>query len=184
MDAVKLYFLAQKLHIQNDLERFMVVDTREDLKHWSIRNHVSLTDLKRCMKYTENVGDRSEEKGRLQIMTCVTDPYGNPYIPGSSLKGMLRTILLSKDIDQDQIKYKRDQSQIRSELSTGRKNRKILNRNIGIIEKKAFCTLKHTDKEDVEFDNMSGIIVGDSEPLSREDIVLCHKWEQHVDESY
>lgn len=64
----------------------------------SIRNHVSLTDLKRCMKYTENVGDRSEEKGRLQIMTCVTDPYGNPYIPGSSLKGMLRTILLSKDI--------------------------------------------------------------------------------------
>lgn len=40
-------------------------------------------------------------------MTCVTDPYGNPYIPGSSLKGMLRTILLSKDIDQDQIKYKR-----------------------------------------------------------------------------
>ena len=184
VDAVKLYFLAQKLHIQNDLERFMVEDTREDLKHWSIRNHVSLTDLKRCMKYTENVGDRSEEKGRLQIMTCVTDPYGNPYIPGSSLKGMLRTILLSKDIDQDQIKYKRDQSQIRSELSTGRKNRKILNRNIGIIEKKAFCTLKHTDKEDVEFDNMSGIIVGDSEPLSREDIVLCQKWEQHVDGSY
>lgn len=76
------------------------------------------------------------------------------------------------------------QSQIRSELSTGRKNRKILNRNIGIIEKKAFCTLKHTDKEDVEFDNMSGIIVGDSEPLSREDIVLCQKWEQHVDGSY
>lgn len=71
-------------------------------------------------------------------MTCVTDPYGNPYVPGSSLKGMLRTILLSKDIAQDQIKYKRDQSQIRSELSTGRKNRKILNRNIGIIEKRLF----------------------------------------------
>lgn len=50
--------------------------------------------------------------------------------------------------------------------------------------KKGFCTLKHTDKEDVEFDNMSGIIVGDSEPLSREDIVLCQKWEQHVDGSY
>lgn len=47
VDAVKLYFLAQKLHIQNDLERFMVEDTREDLKHWSIRNHVSLTDLKK-----------------------------------------------------------------------------------------------------------------------------------------
>lgn len=31
---------------------------------------------------------------------------------------------------------------------------------------------------------MSGIIVGDSEPLSREDIILCQKWEQHTDGTY
>lgn len=34
-------------------------------------------------------------------MTCITDPYGNPYIPGSSLKGMLRTLLLGRDILQN-----------------------------------------------------------------------------------
>ena len=70
----------KKLHLQNDFERFMIDDTREDLKHWCFRNHVSQNDLKNCMKYVENVGDRSEEKGKLQVMTCITDPYGNPYI--------------------------------------------------------------------------------------------------------
>ena len=71
--------------------------------------------------YRKCKGTDPKKKVNCRSMTCVTDPYGNPYVPGSSLKGMLRTILLSKDIAQDQIKYKRDQSQIRSELSAGRK---------------------------------------------------------------
>ena len=62
IDGAKFYMLAKKLHLQNDFERFMIDDTREDLKHWCLRNHVSQNDLKNCMKYVENVGDRSEEK--------------------------------------------------------------------------------------------------------------------------
>ena len=38
--------LSKKLHLQNDFERFMIDDTREDLKHWCLRNHVSQNDLK------------------------------------------------------------------------------------------------------------------------------------------
>ena len=33
------------------------------------------------MKYVENVGDRSEEKGKLQVMTCITDHMGIPTYP-------------------------------------------------------------------------------------------------------
>ena len=62
VDGAKFYSLAKKLHLQRDFEKFMIEDTREDLKHWCIRNHVSVNDLKSCMKYVENVGDRSEEK--------------------------------------------------------------------------------------------------------------------------
>lgn len=74
IDGSKFYMLAKKLHLQNDFERFMIDDTREDLKHWCFRNHVSQNDLKNCMKYVENVGDRSEEKGKLQVMTCIYRP--------------------------------------------------------------------------------------------------------------
>ena len=127
IDGSKFYMLAKKLHLQNDFERFMIDDTREDLKHWCFRNHVSQNDLKNCMKYVENVGDRSEDKGKLQVMTCITDPYGNPYVPGSSLKGMLRTILLSRDILQNREKYRTDTRQLRSDLEVNRINRRILN---------------------------------------------------------
>ena len=184
IDGSKFYMLAKKLHLQNDFERFMIDDTREDLKHWCLRNHVSQNDLKNCMKYVENVGDRSEEKGKLQVMTCITDPYGNPYVPGSSLKGMLRTILLSRDILQNREKYRTDTRQIRSDLEVNRINRRILNNNIVKIEKNAFNSVRSSGKETVDFDIMSGIIVGDSEPLSREDIILCQKWEQHTDGTY
>ncbi|MFR5915559.1 MAG: type III-A CRISPR-associated RAMP protein Csm5 [Blautia wexlerae] len=116
-------------------------------------------------------------------MTCITDPYGNPYVPGSSLKGMLRTILLSRDILQNREKYRTDTRQLRS-LEVNRINRRILNNNIVKIEKNAFNSVRSSGKETVDFDIMSGIIVGDSEPLSREDIILCQKWEQHTDGTY
>ena len=37
-------------------------------------------------------GDRAEEQK--EILTSVKDAYGCPYVPGSSLKGALRTVLL------------------------------------------------------------------------------------------
>ena len=62
IDGAKFYMLAKKLHLQNDFERFMIDDTREDLKHWCFRNHVSQNDLKNCMKYVENVGTDQKKK--------------------------------------------------------------------------------------------------------------------------
>ena len=61
-------------------------------------------------------------------------------------------------------------------MKVNRINRRILNNNIVKIEKNAFNSVRSSGKETVDFDIMSGIIVGDSEPLSREDIILCQKW--------
>lgn len=56
----------------------MLEDAREDLKHWASRNKISKQELEDCMKYTVNAGDIQMEKGRMQIMAFVTDPYGTP----------------------------------------------------------------------------------------------------------
>lgn len=183
-DSVKLYQLAKKMHLERDFEKFMVQDTREDLKHWSIRNHVSQNELKKCMRYMVDAGDIQWNRGKMQIMSCMSDPYGNPYVPGSSLKGMLRTILLNADIIKNHHKYKFDMDQIQKELRGPRKSKNILSRNIVAIEKKAFTLNQMIDEEKVEIDKMSGIIISDSEPLSRDDIILCQKWERHVDGTY
>lgn len=51
-------------------------------------------------------GFETEKHGRLnEIQTFVKDPYGNPYIPGSSLKGALRTILVNEKFKTDQINW-------------------------------------------------------------------------------
>ena len=57
IDIDKLYMLAKKKHLEIEFEKFMVVDGREDLKHWVERNRISLDEIKCCMKYKINVGD-------------------------------------------------------------------------------------------------------------------------------
>jgi len=43
----KLFMLAKKKHLEAELERFMVKDTREDLKHWVMRNRISTDEMQR-----------------------------------------------------------------------------------------------------------------------------------------
>ena len=185
-DINKLYMLVKKKHLEKDFENFMVTNGREDLKHWLDRNRISKEEIENCLNYKVNVGDLQMEKGRMQIMSFMRDPYGNPYVPGSSIKGMLRTILLSMKLMHDPLCYKADGQQIKSELKrTDRKfNRNtLLKKNISHIEEKAFNTIKRTENNKEDIDVMSGIIISDSEPLSNEDIILCQKWEYHVDGS-
>ena len=86
----------------------MVRDSREDLKHWAIRNRISLEELKQNVNYVVESGDLQLEKKQMHIMACTVDPYGNPYVPGKSIKGMLRTILLYADILKNPGKYRRN----------------------------------------------------------------------------
>ena len=179
----KLFMLAKKKHLEAELERFMVKDTREDLKHWAMRNRISTDEMQRCMAYTLNAGDMQLEKGKMQIMACMKNPYGQPYIPGSSIKGMLRTILLCDEIMQNPEKYRRHAQQIKQELrQQGVRRDRVLAGNIKSIEEETFHILERSEKQrDAVNDCMAGIIVSDSEPLSTEDLILCQKWEKHVD---
>ena len=117
IDIDKLYMLAKKKHLEIEFEKFMVVDGREDLKHWVERNRISLDEIKCCMKYKINVGDIQMEKGRMQIMNFMRDPYGNPYIPGSSIKGNASyNFYIAADIMKNPLYYKQDVQKIKMEL--------------------------------------------------------------------
>lgn len=179
----KLFLLAKKKHLEAELERFMVKDVREDLKHWAMRNRISTDEMEACMEYTLNAGDMQLEKGKMQIMACIKDPYGRPYIPGSSIKGMLRTILLCDEIMQNPEKYQKHARQIRQDLRLqGVRRDMVLSENSRSMEEEIFHTLERSEKRrDAVNDCMAGIIIGDSEPLSAEDLILCQKWEKHVD---
>ena len=105
-----------------------------------------------------------------EINTFIKDPYGLPYVPGTSVKGAFRTIMLH------------------NEAWTRRKN----GENFGVldgkdprgakqkgseIEKKLLYTLRRNERipNHAANDMMSAFRFGDSEPISRDAIIICRK---------
>lgn len=187
----KLYAGLAERGLQHEYEKFLLSGRpREDLRGWLDRQNISLKDVSDCVKYRLQKQD-SVHAGdpHLQIMECIKDPYGFPYIPGSSVKGMLRTILLCNDILENPQKYSDVREKINAELfgrqEIRKTNRKqVLARTVKEAETKSFRVLERTKTAgDAVNDMLSGLIVSDSEPLRMNDLVLCQKIERHPDGS-
>lgn len=105
------------------------------------------------------------------VWEFVKDPYGNPYIPGSSIKGMLRTaILLNVLLEDDSYCSLFDAAEACSR-KTGRKADRS-------IVKRAFFR-ERPDKADPDTVNdiMKYVSVSDSDSLSTNDLVFVKKYD-------
>ena len=71
VDAEKLYLLAKRRHLETELERFMVKDIKEDLKHWVQKNKIPTKEIESCMKYVLNAGDIQMERGKMQVLSLI-----------------------------------------------------------------------------------------------------------------
>lgn len=81
------------------LERFLQAQNREKLVDFMHHQNITTRDFGGYTIEASNF--ETDKKGRLnEIRAFVKDPYGNPYIPGSSLKGALRTILVNEKFTQ------------------------------------------------------------------------------------
>lgn len=105
------------------------------------------------------------------VWEFVKDPYGNPYIPGSSIKGMLRTaILLNVLLEDDSFRSLFDAA-----AACGRNTARKADKS---IVKRAFFR-ERPDKADPDTVNdiMKYVAVSDSEPLSTDDLVFAKKYD-------
>lgn len=184
-DIQGLYGALQKRKKEEAFEEYLLGKGRMDLTGWLQKQRIKMEEILPFIKYTLDCGDAIIEKGsnRLQIMECVKDPYGKPYIPGSSLKGMFRTIFLGADIIAHPEKYRNAKKDLwqKGAIATGRNY--YLKNNIADIESTAYRTLQRNEKKpnDAVNDLLQGFVVSDSEPLSADDLVLCQKIERHTD---
>lgn len=183
VDIEKLYPFLQKKGKQQEFDDFLLKDFRTDLKHWVMEQEISAEEILPYMKYILGSGDTSLVRGtKAQIMECVKDAYGKPYVPGSSIKGMLRTILLSADILTNQGQYNPEKKAVLAGAEANKGRTAYLAKEKKQIEVKALHTLKRKieKREDAVNDSLAGLIISDSEPLSMKDVVLCQKVERHV----
>lgn len=182
IDIAKFYLELKKINKLNSFEAFML-DEHEHLGSWIRKNNVNNSIVDRCIKYTLDKGDIEETKRRNVMLEFVKDPYGNPYVPGSSLKGMFRTIFLADRLINHSKDYTIQRKQFKEKVFEKETNKKrYLSRNIQDIEEKTFRTLHrpNTRGDDAVNDIMAGFIVSDSEPLSVEDLTLAQKVDVHV----
>lgn len=143
----------------------------KDLYTWFKINNL-LGNYKELMKYFIPVGDLSgdKNKGLNDIQLFIKGGDGKAYIPGSSLKGAIRNILLSeKNRDKDP-KYFSDYLNNRENINSIEKR--------AIQEDKESFKRKITDR-DYE-DIMNYLLISDSEPIDLENFVVVQKIDRNI----
>ena len=88
-----------------------------------------------------------------EVSKFMRDSYGNPYIPGSSLKGAIRTILMNTNPDWNNENVVKDKKENKSLIPWGAK--------------------KGQNYDDL----FNAIRVSDSKPFSNESLILVQKWD-------
>lgn len=159
------------------------LDLAGRLKNWGIPPK----EYMKFVSYKMSCGDVFEiMKNRKEIFTFIKDAYGYPYIPGSSLKGAIRTTMLADITIRNRDKYRDLTDRVMSgDLSLSRN--KLLSNEIKEIEQRRFYTLNRADKDgkpvnksNAVNDVLSGLRIGDSKPLKTADLVLCQKIDESV----
>lgn len=188
VDIEKFYSMVVKKGLGNRFENYMMNPRdRLNLGQWVKEAGIGGQEVKSCLKYAIDSGDTVIQRGMpIQIMECIKDPYGLPYIPGSSIKGMLRTILLAGRIAENPEQFRSDKNRVVQTMKNtyGKVRRtSFLQAERGAIEQNGFYRLNRNEKRkgDAVNDELSGLIVSDSRPLNIWDLVLCQKVEYHTD---
>lgn len=179
-DLPGMYDFLKKRGLARAYENYLMDSKAVALFSWLRQRNIRLEDMREWTSYTLDCGDADFDSGK-QIKTFVKDAYGCPYIPGSSLKGMLRTILIAGDCKGSHAYYENLKIEIWQHYKEGLKGKEYLKKETEKLEEIAMHLARRTDKqEDMVNDILSGMIVSDSRPLSVEDLTLCQKVDYHV----
>lgn len=193
-DLPLLYAELKERKLERAYEEFL--ERGGSLRDWMRSKGLSLRDLSGCVRYRLRNADftlRKDEYRSLEILEFVKDPYGLPYVPGSSIKGMLRTVLLGSAILADPRGFGHFRDDIRRTLDEyiarddsnpkHRSDRRLLKREAEEVETTGFRTLGCDPKKrsNAVNDILKGFIVSDSEPLSTDQLSVCQRIEVHKD---
>ena len=158
----------------DDYCEFLKKDSRTGLQEYLDRKKGLDAVAQGARLYTLDARLTRARRGSYQyfdIWRFVKDAHGCPYVPGSSIKGMLRTAILISLIARDRQAY--EQLYDREETLSRRQSAD------GGIQRKAFWVgqLDRGGNSAVN-DVLRYLSVSDSDPLSVDDLVLAKKYDK------
>ncbi len=190
LDFPKLYACLNRRGLLDAFEGYMTDYRDKDLRDWLMKNGVQENEFAKFISYEVETGEAfGPTDNTVAFKQFIRDPYGLPYIPGSSLKGALRTALLSEMLKKDERTASKTTEQLMRlvpnltspDNTTKRYAMKDFERTAKSIEDEKINTLKFTkrgnppDKGDMVNSVMRGIQISDSAPLDNTCLVLATK---------
>ncbi|MCR5033371.1 MAG: type III-A CRISPR-associated RAMP protein Csm5, partial [Lachnospiraceae bacterium] len=188
-DTFRMVQGLQKKGILNRYMDFMQKSDIDGLDQFLGQCNIRQDDYIPWILYSMDTGDaferinNSKTAGTLKGIDCfIKDAYQMPYIPGSSLKGVLRTALLVHEIiranssEYDQLKAELD----RALRPRDGKPRRTVYLKAETKRLEQFFLHKDTKegeprKQDAVNSYLAGLIVSDSEPIPLEQLTLSQK---------
>lgn len=182
-DLAKLTGYLSKRGLIPAFEKFFMHPSNNDLYTFFSGNNIGNSEYSNFIAYSINAGEVANEEKFRELLMFTKGPDGKPYIPGSSIKGALRTAIAAKLLEKGSF-----ESEISSiEKSIPQYNLKRSRRYLALetrnIERKLFCKLK---PDSVKWysqvnDFMRGIQVSDSTPIEYEYLTICGKYDRNPD---
>ena len=184
----------QEYILSPEKDRYKDEDNSKDIFSFLLKENISKEIWESWKRYDYSITER--ENTRLnEIHSFVKDANGNPYIPGSSIKGMIRTALLAylvgnkvegsdeegmflhRKIDKQQIQYTLSKAKKES-IAVGKRD---LRKESVELEALAFHQLEL--RNGIRMENqrnavcsiLRGLLVRDSQPLSLKELDLAQK---------
>lgn len=190
LDLQRVFAGLKKLGLLKAYEDYLLDHRQKNFSDF-IRSQPELLSAEICREwaayslYAQGIAESGVSRkmggGSDDIMAFIKDPFGCPYVPGSSLKGALRTVIQGAEIIADRERFAGLRSSIeREEL---RSRMRYLYSQHRAISDALFNTLGRNQKrrESVLNNSFAGLRISDSAPLSPEDLIMCRKLDVGAD---
>lgn len=162
IDEDKFISWIQENKLMSKYENYIFYKPNQQLMHFMKEWNVTDEELEKMTRYKVGIGDALKtEKPLAEIMEFVKDGKGRLYVPGSSVKGALRTLILQKII--------RDKGKTFESGNLQGKAKEFESSYLNILQ------INKKKPEDEVNSIMRGIQISDSEEIRIENITLCRK---------
>lgn len=186
-DLEIMYASLMKKRKANAYQEYMIKNSKDDLSVWLRQQGIFRREYEQWKKYEIDAGDipltgdQFRSAKAKEIACFIKDAYGYPYVPGSSIKGMFRTALLSWEIRRHPDQYKSLTENLRNNARKKGKRNSFLSKDTSELETMAFHEYRSEDSKtktklgDAVNDRLSGLHVSDSVPIPMDALTLCQK---------
>ncbi len=184
-DVNKMFQTLRTMRRDNAYAEYMLDGyDKRGLGQWLKDQSIPDKTIESWKRYSMDPGDAFVRKNNnknaatpKEIVTFIKDAYEKPYVPGSTIKGMLRNAILCYRIHKNPSAYKREIDQLERASRMGGRGKGFLQKETGDLEKAIYNTLARegTDKDDAVNSIMAGFIVSDSKPIDEKQLMLSQK---------